>query len=423
MRCDRYCRQLRIGDELMMVAIEPGQAAQVEKTKTAASKPPAVPEAPPYWVELKTPAEMTSLIAEWEDVARETVEANPFYEPWMLQEALSSLNRRLQSPKSPPQIVGLFPFERSSDYRGAPIRTWKLWKHLYCFHCVPLLRKGHVSEALETLFEWAAQGRQAPGLMEWTGITAEGPFYQALTDILRSRGMTTFSLDTYNRAILKPAVDAETYCTAGMTGHNRQEQRRQRRRLEEMGRLEFRTLSQPEDVDAWVDIFLQMEASGWKGEEQTALAADSQHADYFRKISHAAFKRSQLMMLGLFLDDRPIAAKCNFKSGAGSFAFKIGFDESLSKFSPGVQLELENIRVAHEMKDLQWMDSCAAPTHFMINRLWKDRRTIQKLLISTGRRQSELLLGLIPFWRGLKKFVFGNPASLKKATLSKNVHR
>jgi hypothetical protein len=415
----------------MAVAIEPGQAAQVEKTKQAAvPKPPAVPEAPPYSVELKTPVEMVSLLTAWEDLARDAVEPNPFYEPWMLREALNSfgsssdlifvvVNRRLQSPKVPPQMVGLFPIERFSRYRGAPIKTWKLWKHLYCFHCVPLLRKGHLAEALDTFFEWAGQDRQAPALLEWSGIVAEGPFYQALIDTLRARGNTTFALDTYNRAIFRPAADPEAYCAAGMTCHNRQEQRRQRRRLEEMGRLEFRTLSQKQDVDAWVDIFLQMESSGWKGQEHTALAADLQHADYFRRISHSAFERGQLMMLGLFLDDRPIAAKCNFKTGAGSFAFKIGFDESLSKFSPGVQLELENIRIAHEIKDLQWMDSCAAPTHFMINRLWKDRRTVQRLLISTGRRSSELLLAIIPFWRGLKKFVFGNVALAKKAPIRK----
>lgn len=412
----------------MAVAIEPGQAAQVEKTKQGeGAKPSTVPEAPPYWVELKTPAEMVSLIAAWDDLARDVIEPNPFYESWMLQEALNSfgnssdlifviINRRLQSPKAAPQMVGLLPFQRFSQYRRAPIQTWKLWKHLYCFHCVPLLRRGHVSEALDLFFEWAAQNRQAPALLEWQGITAEGPFYQALIDTLRNRGTTTYALDTYNRALFRPAANPESYCAAGMTCHNRQEQRRQRRRLEELGRLEFRELSKKEDVDLWVDIFLQMEASGWKGEEHTALAADAQHADYFRRISHAAFKRGQLMMLGLFLDDRPIAAKCNFKSGEGSFAFKIGFDESLSKFSPGVQLELENIRVAHEHKDLRWMDSCAAPTHFMINRLWKDRRTVQRLLISTGRRSAEFLLAVIPFWRGLKKAVFGTVVTPKKAS-------
>lgn len=413
----------------MAIAIEPGQAAQVEKTKQPSKSPQAVSDSPPYWIELKTPAEMLALVAAWEDLAGDVIEPNVFYEPWMLVEALNSfgrssdivfvvVNRRLQSPKVPPQIVGLFPFERFSNFRGVPIKTWKLWKHLYCFHCVPLVRKGHVTETFETLFEWARTSRKAPGLMKWAGVTAEGPFYHALIDALRVWGNTYFAIDTYTRALFRPAKDAETYCAAGMTCHNRQEQRRQRRRLEELGQLEFRTLTDAADVDAWVDIFLKMESCGWKGQEQTALAADSLHADYFRRISHAAFKRGQLMMLGLFLDNRPIAAKCNFKAGEGSFAFKIGFDESLSKFSPGVHLELENIRQAHDATELNWMDSCAAPSHFMINRLWKDRRIVQKLLISTGRRSSELLLGVFPFWRGIKKFVFGVPTPAKLAKKS-----
>ena len=40
-------------------------------------------------------------------------------------------------------------------------------------------------------------------------------------------------------------------------------------------------------------------------------------------------------MLGLFLDDRPIALKVNFVAGDGAFVFKTAYDEAFSRFSPG----------------------------------------------------------------------------------------
>jgi len=70
-----------------------------------------------------------------------------------------------------------------------------------------------------------------------------------------------------------------------------------------------------------------------------------------------------------------------------------------------LQLELENIQALHNDPKRQWMDSCAVPNHFMINRLWKDQRTIQHLLASTGRRRGNLLVGLLPLLRAIKRTI------------------
>lgn len=67
----------------------------------------------------------------------------------------------------------------------------------------------------------------------------------------------------------------------------------------------------------------------------------------------------------------------------------------------GTLLELENIRRFHARPDLQWMDSCAIPEHFMINRLWLDRRVIQTLLISSGRPFGSLVVSALPLARWL----------------------
>ena len=108
-------------------------------------------------------------------------------------------------------------------------------------------------------------------------------------------------------------------------------------------------------------------------------------------------------MFGLFLNGEPIAMKVNFLASPGSFAFKIAYDERFSKFSPGVQLELENLRRLHETPKIEWMDSCAVPKHFMINRLWKERRTIQHVRVSTGGWLGNLEIGVRTLLRSIRR--------------------
>src|SRR3546814_5811349 len=62
--------------------------------------------------------------------------------------------------------------------------------------------------------------------------------------------------------------------------------------------------------------------------------------------------------------------------GRGGFSFKIAFDETMSRFSPGVLIEIDNLRRVLNRDDLDWMDSCAAADHPMIDSLWGERRQI-----------------------------------------------
>jgi hypothetical protein len=51
------------------------------------------------------------------------------------------------------------------------------------------------------------------------------------------------------------------------------------------------------------------------------------------------------------------------------------------------------------------MDSCAAPNHPMINRLWKDRRVVESVLISTGSWRGDLVVGVFPAAQRLARLI------------------
>jgi len=108
------------------------------------------------------------------------------------------------------------------------------------------------------------------------------------------------------------------------------------------------------------------------------------------------------MMSAMRLEGKPVAQKFSLLAGCASFALKISYDESYAYFSPGMLLEVENIGSLHRRPDIEWMDSCAAPIHF-INRIWPDRRKIQTLLVSTGGTSSRLMISWLPFLRTLNR--------------------
>jgi hypothetical protein len=66
------------------------------------------------------------------------------------------------------------------------------------------------------------------------------------------------------------------------------------------------------------------------------------------------------------------------------------------------------------MPKIEWMDSCAVSEHFMINRLWTKRRTIETLLCSTGKAPADFLVSVLPLMRWFKRKISRKRAKQEK---------
>jgi hypothetical protein len=362
-------------------------------------------------------------VAAWEELAATAIEPNVFYEPWMLMPALRAygVDRRLlfalvqapdpARPLGPPLLCGFFPLELRDYYDGIsrklPLKTLCLWRKLEMIYlCTPLLRAGYGREALAAFFDWLGAGDHNCSLMEFGFVTGEGPFHHLLVDYLNEHLKFTYVTEAFTRALFRPAAAAEDYIRSSLSRFRRKELRRQEKRLAETGRLEYTALEPGDDADALFEEFLEFEANSWKGKGGRAIVCSETDRKYFVEIAGEAFRRGKLMMLALRFNGRPIAYKLNFLSGVGSFAFKIAFDEEYARYSPGVLLELENIRLLHERPQIRWMDSCANPDRFMINHLWTDRRAIQTMVVSTGKPQGDLALAALPLLKWGNRQIF-----------------
>jgi CelD/BcsL family acetyltransferase involved in cellulose biosynthesis len=313
-------------------------------------------------------AELAAHIPAWEDLAREAIEPNAFYEHWMLIPALKHYGegRSLKivlifayeagRKNGRGALCGLFPVEIQKQYTGLyrklPIKTISLWKHEFSYICTPLLRDGYARETVAAFFDWVGSYAHGCSLLELGHIPGDGPVHHLLVDLFYESKRPCLVTDSFTRAVFRPATDADSYLRTALSRVRRKEARRKQKRISEAGKVEYLKLENGSDAERWIDDFLAFEARSWKGRAGCALACDETDRAYFKAVAMEAFRRGQMMMLALRLDGRPIAYKCNFIAGRGAFAFKIAFDEEFARYSPGILLEFENIRLLHERPDI-----------------------------------------------------------------------
>ena len=364
---------------------------------------------------LDGPARLGEHLAAWEDLAACAAEPNVFYEPWMLLPAVEAFGQGSalrfvlaysEQPGRPRELCALFPLELRSRYHGLPFTYLRLWKHKHCYLATPLVRQTQVRECLAAFLDWIAADPRGASFIEWGLVSGDGMFYECLRGVLHDTRRRSFESKRFTRAVLRPRQNAVAFLAETLSSKSRKEFRRLERRLSDLGTVQYTEAHGVDESQRLIQDFLELEARGWKGHRGSALSCDEADRRFFTRIVGEAVRRGRCMMLGLAIAGRPVALKCNFLAGDGSFAFKIAYDEAFARYSPGVLLELENIRRFHLRPGLRWMDSCAEAEHFMANRLWVDRRILVTIVTASGVA-GNFCVAALPLFRRLYRSLRG----------------
>jgi hypothetical protein len=366
----------------------------------ALSKP--MSEEAPKVIVVNEISKLEALVPDWEQLARAAIEPNVFYEPWMLLPAIRHLagNARLlfvlifrPDPSGRDStLIGFFPLHQTRDCYWVPVSTVSLWRHPYCFLCAPLLHRDHAAEAVETFLDWFRQGQTHCSLLNFGQIPGDGPIPVLLDDWL-ARTEAAWSLAReFPRGVYAPESAPASSATSTK---RRQEFRRRERRLNEVGPLRFATPETGGEIDEWIDRFLALERSGWKGAKGTALACNGNDEKFFRAATRLG--QDRVVRLGLYLGDLPLALAAIFASQDAAFGFKLAFNEEYAKYSPGALLLRENSQALAACR-LRWIDSCAAPGQALP---WPPnrKRLIRDMVISSGSLVGNLACFCLPALR------------------------
>jgi CelD/BcsL family acetyltransferase involved in cellulose biosynthesis len=112
--------------------------------------------------------------------------------------------------------------------------------------------------------------------------------------------------------------------------------RKARNKLEKCGaRARMVSATTLEELGPAFESFLAVEASGWKGQEGTAIGLDPALRSFYQQLVQRLGAAGTCAINLLVLDDKPIAAQFAIVGGDRYFLLKIGYDESQAALAPG----------------------------------------------------------------------------------------
>ena len=152
--------------------------------------------------------------------------------------------------------------------------------------------------------------------------------------------------DYIDTAWVDLAGDFETYWEA--RGKNlRQNLRKQQKKLDTAGTVtRLECLTRPEEVAPALVRYGQLEASGWKGSEGTAIAPGHPQYEFYRAMLEAFAREGRARLYQYWFDDAVVAMDLCIESGAKIVILKTAYDEAHKAVSPSTlmrQLQFQQL--------------------------------------------------------------------------------
>jgi CelD/BcsL family acetyltransferase involved in cellulose biosynthesis len=199
--------------------------------------------------------------------------------------------------------------------------------------------------------------------------------------------------------------------------NRKQEIERRKRRLEELGAIEFRVGKDRDKLDYYLDIYHKIRDKSWKANE-----ADQNFLKEFREFT---IDQNWLRFGFLFLGDQPIAAQIRMVVNNTAYLLSTVYDPEFKKYSPGLILLAEMFKYFIDLEEVQEIDNLKGDEPY--KKEWLPaRRERRGILIFNNNVKGNLLafivLSMLPVFekygvlRSVKKRISG---LLKRSSYSK----
>ena len=335
----------------------------------------------PTLVEACSVADLARLEPLWRDLGARALEPNPFAESAFLIPALRYIApRRLIAlcVRGPPKSASL---DAVAILRAplSPFAIVDVWRSEQAPLAALLLDRDRAAPSLEAIADWVSKQYPTAVALGVPNLDVAAPLATTIRALAARRSSRIVLMNARPRAALSCAPDANF--ARSLEPRRRKEWARLRRRLADLGELEFAW----SDETGAFEEFLDLEASGWKGAEGTALIADPNRAAFARETLERFASERRLRIALLSLNGRAIAVGTVLQSGARAFFWKTAFDPAFARFSPGVQLTLAMSRSLEADRNLALVNSCADPNHSMIDRIWTARIDLADFVLEANR--------------------------------------
>ncbi len=359
------------------------------------------------------------LVDELDHLSARSIEPNVFFNPRFLAPAMPRLEDRevrlavirdAEGNRNRLRMLLPFSIERAPVPLAAPII--RAWSSPYGPVGTPIIDADDPVAVVEDFIDMIARPHlKFPQVLVLPDMRLDGHVASVLRSVALQRNLYLVETSRVERAFLQSDLDGDAYLKQTLRSHHLREFRRLRRRLGELGKLEYSIARQPDDVRIGVEAFLSLEATGWKGRQRTAMVVDRFRAAFAREAAYGLAQRDMCRVHMLTLDGRIIACLIVFIENGCAYTWKTAFDETYSAFSPGTLLMIDVTGTHLDDPNIVMTDSCAIPDHPVMDRLWAERRAMGTLVIGLtagadrAARQAASQLNLYTETRNMARLV------------------
>lgn len=223
---------------------------------------------------------------------------------------------------------------------GIPVRLARGWTNAHSTRGGMLLGVGGIDATPSIVHRLMEQSWDVLTLRD---VPAEGGCLDAVTESLRKEGCSV----AYESPMESPYIPLPadwTELEKRLDARFRQNLRRRRRRLEEHGPVTLEVITGPEGLDAALEDAFEIEASGWKGAEGSAIRARPEQVSFYAGWARRLAQDGRLRLCFLKLGDKRIAFHFAYVQRGRYYLPKCAFDESYQECSPGQLLMVEVLK-------------------------------------------------------------------------------
>ncbi len=141
-----------------------------------------------------------------------------------------------------------------------------------------------------------------------------------------------------------------------------------------------------------LEEYLLMETRGWKGRRGTSIHAIKRDAAFARQSVMDLAREERCEIFTLRVNDVAIASTILFIMNGHYFPWKICFNESFARYSPGTQLMLKLTADITSRKDFRHADSLAHFGRSWMSALWPTTTAFQTHVVAADRKTADAVM-------------------------------
>jgi len=292
-------------------------------------------------------AGLLSLEPEIEQLATQSPQLNPFFAPewlgaWNSQVGMVYNPVLLTVRAQDGELVGFWPFVEMPAILGKGL--WPMGYHMADYldplylHDEPALRVCLI-EGLDQLlydhrFIWLPLLRK-----EFAQDFLRPYFVRKRQPMLFAPGATRHFIELGEQSV-------EELLQEALGSKSRKTIRYTRKKLEELGQVEFRAMRGEKEVESFLPEFEHIEDASWKSSKGTGLFHHLGMREFYQQLLPMMAGSGRVQLSALLLNQKPIACELAFLIADNYCLHNTSYIPEYAEYSPGRHLLLENLQRA-----------------------------------------------------------------------------